>query len=120
MKTITELFKELFNNDSIYDVYNYKYSYDEMKIMYLLPDKKNLTYEDMCWIAHCIYELWNTSYESKFCVHTNNKIAEEILEKDDFYQIQTREEEGYSQAYVNRVADKIIKEYLKTTEGFDL
>ena len=98
---------------SIYDVYNYKYSYDEMKIMYLLPNKKDLTYEDMCWIAHCIYELWNSSYESKFCAKVYNKTAEEILMKDDFYQIQTREEEGYSQAYVERVAPRLIEKYLE-------
>ena len=89
---------------SDFDVYERKYTYDEMKVMCMLADSndaRRLDYEDLCCIAEAIYAHW---------ANDDERFAEKLklypwLELDDF------QEEGYIQAYADRVLPEFIKLY---------
>lgn len=93
---------------SDFDVYERKYTYDEMKVMCMLADSndaKHLDYEDLCCIAEAIYAHWANDDE-----RSNEKLEQyPWLEIDDF------QEEGYIQAYADRVLSEFIKLYKEKT-----
>lgn len=93
--------------------YNISYTYDHMKIMAIIAEdnKTGLDFEDLCFIACVIQDLWNASYTYKHNKNQTPKAEKKVLENDDFYMCQTTEEDGYSQAYAARIRDEIIKAY---------
>lgn len=113
-----KLYRKILGDEPLqkFDIYNTSYTYDEMKIISILPETKELFYEDMCWLAHIIYQLWNAAYNYKYRDTDDESITDcftELVYEDGFYQIQSREEEGYSQSYAERVLPKLIEKYLK-------
>ena len=94
---------------SDFDVYERKYTYDEMKVMCMLADSndaKRLDYEDLCYIAEAIYAHWANDDER----------SNEKLEKYPWLEIDDFQEEGYIQAYADRVLPEFIKLYEETTK----
>ena len=113
-----KLYRKILGDESLqkFDIYNVGYTYDEMKIISILPETKELFYEDMCWLAHIIYQLWNAAYNYKYRDTDDESITDcftELVYEDGFYQIQSPEEEGYSQVYAERVAPRLIEKYLE-------
>jgi len=113
-----KLYRKILGDESLqkFDIYNASYTYDEMKIISILPETKGSLYEEMCWLAHIIYQLWNAAYNYKYRDTDDESATDcfmELICANEFYQIQSREEEGYSQAYAERVAPKLIEEYLE-------
>ena len=113
-----KLYENLMSNELLqkFDIYNAEYTYEEMKIISTLPETKELFYEDMCWLAHIIYQLWNAAYNYKYRDTDDENITDcftELIYADGFYQIQSSGEEGYSQVYAKRVAPKLIEKYLE-------
>lgn len=92
---------------SDFDVYERKYTYDEMKVMSLINDYAQdsfLDYEDLCRIAEAVYAHWANADERE----------QEKIDKYPWIEIDSVEEEGYIQAYANRVLLKFIQLYLQT------
>lgn len=91
---------------SDFDVYERKYTYDEMKVMSLIDGycrDSFLDYEDLCRIVEAVYAHW---------ANDDERSAEKLkqypwLELDDF------QEEGYIQAYADRVIPEFVKLYIK-------
>ena len=113
-----ELYRKILGDESLqkFDIYNARYTYDEMKIISILPETKELFYEDMCWLAHIIYQLWNAAYNYKYRDADDEGATDcfmELICANGFYQIQSHEEEGYSQVYTERIAPELIKKYLE-------
>ena len=90
---------------SDFDVYERKYTYDEMKVMSLIVEHEKdtdfLDYEDLCRIAEAVYAHWANDDER----------WEEKVEKYPWIEIYNTEEEGYIQAYADRVLPEFIKLY---------
>ena len=89
---------------SDFDVYNYTYTYDEMKVMHMLGvvyDTKGLEYEDLMCIAEAVYYHWAN----------DDEVEEEKLAAYPWMEIQGFEEEGYIQAYAQRTLPEYIKLY---------
>ena len=97
----------LFND---FDVYERKYTYDEMKVMSLIheyeEDTDFLDYEDLCRIAEAVYAHWANDDER----------WEEKVDKYPWIEIYNTEEEGYIQSYAQRVLPEFIKLYKETTK----
>lgn len=100
---------------SDFDVYERKYTYDEMKIMDVLAREHHdtisdgiLDYEDLCRIAEAIYTHWANADE-----RDQEKVSIfPWIEVEDF------EEEGYVQAYAQRVWDAFIQLYLEEYKNY--
>lgn len=109
---------------SDFDVYEHKYTYDEMKVMHLIDkyDRKYqydkmitmyltgnkdinseifLDYEDLCRIAEAVYAHWANDDER----------YEEKIGNYPWIKVQGFEEEGYIQAYAHRVLPEFIRLY---------
>jgi len=81
------------------DIYERKYTYDEMKVAYLLgqyfgDSLKKLDYEDVVKIAASIFEYWKPMYNG-----------------GTEFDCKNREEEGYIQKYAERIAELVIERY---------
>ena len=91
---------------SDFDVYERKYSYDEMKVMsvmdYYQDDTNGLDYEDLCRIAEAVYAHWANDDER----------SKEKVDKYPWIDIwDDQEEYGYIQSYASRVLPEFIKLY---------
>ena len=94
---------------SDFDVYERKYTYDEMKVMSLIENycgDSLLDYEDLCRIAEAVYAHWSNDDERD----------EEKVDKYPWIEIINTEEEGYIQSYAQRVLPEFIKLYKETTK----
>lgn len=90
---------------SDFDVYERKYTYDEMKVMCVIDTYHttyNLDYEDLCCIVEAIYAHWIDGRDAS----ENEKYTEY-----PWLEFVTTEEEGYIQAYAYRVLPKFIQLY---------
>ena len=93
---------------SDFDVYDRKYTYDEMKVMCLIDTYHttyNLDYEDLCRIAEAVYVHW---------IDGRSADEDEKYAKYPWLEFETSEEDGYIQAYANRVLPKFIQLYKET------
>lgn len=89
---------------SDFDVYERRYTYDEMKVMSLIDGYVGdafLDYEDLCRIAEAVYAHWANGDER----WTEKVMKYPWLEIGDF------EEDGYIQVYAQRVLPEFIKLY---------
>ena len=89
---------------SDFDADNAEYNYDEMKIISVLCKQKvshSLDYEQLCEAAKAIYGIWADGID-------NQTIA-----GNELLQFKTHEEEGYAQAYAERIGTQFIKEYFQ-------
>ena len=90
---------------SDFDVYEHKYTYDEMKVMSLIDvyaGDSFLDYEDLRRIVNAVYQSWIDAPIIKF-LDTQYK-------QFPWLEIKTQEE-GYIQAYAQRVLPEFIKLY---------
>lgn len=93
-----------------FDVYDCRYTYDEAKVMCVLgmtPEAKDLDYEDLIKIADAVYWHW---------VDGRTTDEDEKYKKYPWLEFESREEDGYIQAYAQRVLPEFIKLY-KSGEG---
>lgn len=85
------------------DVYDYHYSYEEMKVMAVIQESNcQLNYEDMCRIASAIYWHWADGRDSS---------EDEKYKEYPWLEIQGRDEYGYIQEYAERVVPYFIELY---------
>lgn len=95
-----------------FDVYERKYTYDEMKVMSVLcsddykSDTDGLDYEDLMIIANAVYNHW-LNFEQIFTTG--------IYYTYPWMMIMGFEEKGYIQKYADRVMLDFIKLYNKET-----
>lgn len=82
-----------------FDVYTFRYGYDDMKVMYMLSyeDTSNLDYEDLMRITTAVWDCWTD---------------------DEYWDVYPwmkphGEEVTYIQAYANRVLPEFIKLYMQ-------
>ena len=92
---------------SKFDVYEHKYTYEEMKVMFVLSrfnevDFANLDLEDCMRIAEAVYSHW---------IDGRDASEDEKYAKYPWLEFQTNEEDGYIQAYALRTLPKFIKLY---------
>lgn len=92
------------------DVYEHKYTYDEMKVMSVLAREYSDTiiddridYEDLCRIAEAIYAHWANADERD----------QEKVSIFPWIEVNGFEEEGYVQVYAIRVWDMFVQLYLE-------
>lgn len=89
---------------SDFDVYDHKYTYDEMKVMCVLCGYDDITadidYEDLMLIANAIYKHWIRDVDD-----------DNIYIDNEWLEYHNSEEEGYIQAYADRVAPDFIQLY---------
>ena len=93
----------IFSKLQVYDRY---YTYDEMKVMCVLstfPDIDNLDYEDLMRICEAVYSHWIDGRDSS---------ENEKYEKYPWLEFESKEEDGYIQAYAQRVIPHLIKLYM--------
>lgn len=96
--------------DREFDVYDYVYTYDHLKVMceiggFCSEHCMSWDYEDLCRVAEAIYAHW-----------IDGRTADED-EKYAMYpwlEFQSKEEDGYIQAYAARVLPEFIKLYKET------
>lgn len=91
---------------SKFDVYGREYTYDEMKVMCLLsqyPDVNDLDYEDLMRICEAVYAHWIDGSDDS----ENEKYA-----KYPWLEFENEEEDGYIQAYAERVLPEFIELYM--------
>lgn len=93
---------------SDFDVYDYHYTYDEMKVMCVIgltPEASDLNYEDCVRIASAVYWHW---------VDGRDASEDEKYAKYPWLEFETTEEDGYIQAYAQRALPKFIQLYKET------
>lgn len=91
---------------SQFDVYDRKYTYDEMKVMRVLsafPDIDSLDYEDLMRICEAVYAHW---------VDGRDASEDDKYQKYPWLEMQGREEEGYIQVYAQRILPELIELYM--------
>ena len=91
-----------------FDVYDCRYTYDEAKVMCLLgatEEAADLDYEDLTKIADAVYWHW---------VDGRDACEDEKYAIYPWLEFQSREEDGYIQAYAQRVLPEFIKLYKET------
>ena len=91
---------------SQFDVYDRKYTYDEMKVMCVLsafPDIDSLDYEDLMCICESVYAHWIDGRDSS---------ENEKYEKYPWLEFESKEEDGYIQVYAQRVIPHLIELYI--------
>ena len=96
---------------SDFNVYERKYTYDEMKVMNLIAQEyqeetNELDYEDVCCIAEAVYAHWANDDER----------CQEKVNKYPWIEICGDIEYGYIQAYAKRVLPEFI--FLYKIGGF--
>ena len=87
------------------DVYERKYTYEEMKVMCLIDTYHttyNLDYEDLCRIVEAVYSHW---------IDGRDVSEDEKYAKYPWLEFQSDEEDGYIQVYAQRVLPEFIKLY---------
>ena len=90
---------------SDFDVYERKYTYDEMKVMCVLsltPEAQELDYEDCMIIVDAVYWHW---------VDGMDACEDEKYEMYPWLEFETAEEDHYIQAYAARVLPELIRLY---------
>ena len=90
---------------SNFDVYERKYNYEEMKIMFMLAHMDGtdtFDYEDCMRVVEAVYAHWIDGRDSS---------EDEKYEKYPWLEFQTDEEDGYIQAYALRTLPKFIELY---------
>jgi hypothetical protein len=114
-----QLFALVFSSYELEAAYNENYCYDDMKIMFMLYSAADIgiDYEHLCHLAVTIRHLWNAAFaqKHKFPNTLNTmygKVIWEIVKREAKYSKLSREEEGYSQAYVFKIGKDIISKYL--------
>ena len=93
--------------DYDFDVYDYNYTYDHLKVMCVIGEyggtiSDNFDYEDLCRIAEAIYAHW---------IDGRTADEDEKYAKYPWLEFETQEEDGYIQAYAQRVLPEFIKLY---------
>ena len=103
------------------DVYNRSFCYDEMKILSVLekqPAFEGFCFEEAFWLVNRCYLLWDAAYRYKHSGYIknirSNMLAYDIVVNDDTYQLDREDEEGYSDAYAERVGWYLINQYRET------
>lgn len=91
---------------SDFDVYERKYTYDEMKVMNLIAqeykeDTNELDYEDVCRIVEAVYAHWANDDER----------WQEKVDQYPWIEINGDVEYGYIQSYAKRVLPEFILLY---------
>ncbi len=92
---------------SDFDVYERKYTYDEMKVINIIDNYTGdlfLDYEDLCCIAEAVYAHW---------IDGRDASEDEKYDKYPWLEFKNEEEYGYIQAYAQRVLPEFIKLYIK-------
>ena len=92
---------------SEFDVYEHKYSYEEMKVMSVLSrmylnEAADLDYEDLMRIIEAVYGHW---------IDGRDASEDEKYAKYPWLEFESEEEDGYIQVYARRVLPKFIKLY---------
>ena len=90
---------------SKFDVYEHKYTYEEMKVMCVIDvyhTTYNLDYEDLCRIVEAVYSHW---------IDGRDASEDEKYEKYPWLEFENDEEDGYIQVYASRVLPKFIELY---------
>lgn len=93
--------------DDEFDVYDYPYTYDEMKVMFMFSQLNvcltdDLDFEDCMKIVSAVYWHW---------VDGRSADEDEKYAKYPWLEFETQEENGYIQAYAQRVLPEFIKLY---------
>lgn len=88
---------------SSFDVYERKYTYDEMKVMNLIAQEyqeetNDLDYEDVCRIVEAVYAHWVNDDER----------CQEKVDEYPWIEVNGSVEYGYIQAYAKRVLPEFI------------
>lgn len=118
-----KIWKEFFSISSkgFEDVYSRLFCYDEMKILSVLEQQS--AFEDFCfeeafWLVNRCYLLWEAAYNYKHSGYIrnirSNMLAYDIVVNDDTYQLDREDEEGYADAYAERVGWYLINQYKET------
>ena len=109
------------------EVYDGNYAYDHIKAAIVISElskenEEDLDYEDIVLLADRCVRL----HRVNFCINDGyteqingklNEIALEIIQGDEeLYATQDYNEEGYIQAYVERIYDDIVDEYKKVNK----
>ena len=92
---------------SKFDVYNRQYTYDEMKVMFVLSqiNESNdgiFDYEDLMRITEAVYAHW---------IDGRDASENEKYEKYPWLEFENDAEDGYIQVYASRVLPKFIELY---------
>lgn len=88
------------------NVYDRKYTYDEMKVMCVLakyPNIENLDYEDLMRICEAVYAHW---------IDGRDTSENEKYDKYPWLEFESKEEDGYIQTYAQRVIPHLIELYM--------
>lgn len=86
-----------------FDVYENKYTYDEMKVMHVLTKMQNvygLDYEDLMSITNAVFNIW-----------ANDDEEDERFQQYPWLAFEDLEEFGYIQKYAERVLPRLIELY---------
>ena len=95
---------------SKFNVYDGVFTYDEMKVMYVLATQKgtdSLDYEDLIYICRAVYDHW---------IDGRDISEDEKYKKYPWLEFETEMEDGYIQEYANRVLPYFIALY-RESEG---
>ena len=88
-----------------FNVYDYEYSYDEMKVMQILSTMEEIAdfdYEDLMHLAHAVYRIWQIK-----------SIDNEYFDQYPWLEFKDVEEYGYIHKYAERILPELIKLYQK-------
>lgn len=99
---------KIFSN---FDVYEHKYTYEEMKVMFVLDHIEGIDtfdYEDLCRIAEAVYSHW---------IDGRDVSEDEKYAKYPWLDFKTDEEDGYIQAYALRTLPKFIELYKESVNN---
>lgn len=90
------------------DVYDYKYSYNHLKVVACIESSINANrledYEDIAIVAEAIVNYWSDGRDAS---------ENELYAQNEWLEIEPGEEDGYVQAYADRVVAKFIEAYLE-------
>ena len=103
------------------DIYSRSFCYDEMKILSVLeqqPAFEGFCFETAFWLVNRCYLLWDAAYRYKHSGYIknirSNMLAYSIVVNDETYQLDRDDEEGYSDAYAQRIGSYLIEKYKET------
>lgn len=90
------------------DVYGYSYDYNHLKVVACIERSESVSkledYEDVAIVAEAIVNYWSDGRDAS---------EDALYEQNEWLEIKSREEDGYVQAYAERVVDKFIDAYLE-------
>ena len=100
------------------NIYSRSFCYDEMKVLSVLEQQsafKGFCLEEAFWLVNRCYLLWDAAYRYKHTAYIknirSNMLAYDIVVNNDIYQLKRKDEEGYIDAYAERVGWYLIKQY---------